>query len=83
MGILKSICGQEPRKAPSLEERKYNEEMARSSLLAKRQEANKQFQVLEAKFGTDLINEQENASPERIQELSSIKDPKIQSSLIL
>ena len=76
MGILDNIFGQAPRKAPSLAERKYNEEMARSSLLAKRQEANKQFQVLEAKFGTDLINEQENASSERIQELSSIKDPK-------
>lgn len=76
MGILDSIFGQAPRKAPSLAERQYNEEMAKSSLLAKRQEANKQFQVLEAKFGTDLINEQENASPERIQELSSIKDPK-------
>ena len=76
MGILDNILGQTPRKAPTLGERKYNEESARASLLAKKQEANKQFQALEAKFGTDLINQSENASPERIEELNSIRDPK-------
>jgi len=74
MGILDNIFGQAPRKAPSLAERKYNEEMARSSLLAKRQQSNKKFQEIEAQFGTDFINEQQNASPERLEELNSIKD---------
>lgn len=76
MGILDSLLGQAPQKAPTLGERKYNEESARASLLAKKQEANKQFQALEAKFGTDLINQSENASPERTEELNSIRDPK-------
>jgi len=74
MGILDNIFGQAPRKAPSLAERKYNEEMARSSLLAKKEESNKKFQAVEAQFGDDAIAERQNASPERIKELDTIKD---------